>query len=391
MIKRLLLAAAVILNIAACNNKKHAQDEAIIKTENMTINQDSALYLFIGTYTQTDSKGIYIYMLDTINGNSKYISEVEVGNPSYLTLSKDERFVYSVSENDNETSPVSAYSFNKENGNLTFINSIPAGGAAPCYINTDETNSHLVTANYSSGSITAINIAADGSLVGGSQQIVTFLGKGTDTERQSQPHLHCVQFSPDYKYLFANDLGTDKIHKMDLNKTNDEGKFLSLATPPFFSAGAGSGPRHLEFHPNGKYAYLITELSGEVLVYDYENGGLHEKQRIVADSLQAKGSADIHITPNGKFLYASNRLQGDGIAIFSIGQDGTLTKIGYQETGIHPRNFAITPNGKLLLVACRDSNVIQVFSIDQNTGQLENLYKDIAIDMPACLKFTSCK
>ncbi len=391
MIKRLLLAAAVILNIAACNNKKHAQDEAIIKTENMTINQDSALYLLIGTYTQTDSKGIYIYMLDTINGNSKYISEVEVENPSYLTLSKDERFVYSVSENDNETSPVSAYSFNKENGNLTFINSLPAGGAAPCYINTDETNSHLVTANYSSGSITAINIAADGSLVEGSQQIVTFLGKGTDPERQSQPHLHCVQFSPDYKYLFANDLGTDKIHKMDLNKTNDEGKFLSLATPPFFSTGAGSGPRHLEFHPNGKYAYLITELSGEVLVYDYENGGLHEKQRIVADSLQAKGSADIHITPNGKFLYASNRLQGDGIAIFSIGQDGTLTKIGYQETGIHPRNFAITPNGKLLLVACRDSNVIQVFSIDQNTGQLENLYKDIAIDMPVCLKFASCK
>ena len=131
MIKRLLLAAAVILNIAACNNKKHAQDEAIIKTENMTINQDSALYLLIGTYTQTDSKGIYIYMLDTINGNSKYISEVEVENPSYLTLSKDERFVYSVSENDNETSPVSAYSFNKENGNLTFINSLPAGGAAP--------------------------------------------------------------------------------------------------------------------------------------------------------------------------------------------------------------------------------------------------------------------
>lgn len=391
MIKRLLLAAAIILNTAACSNKKQAQDEAIIKTENMTINQDSALYLLIGTYTQTDSKGIYIYMLDTINGNSKYISEVEVENPSYLALSKDEGFVYSVSENDNETSPVSAYSFNKENGNLTFINSLPAGGAAPCYINTDETNSHLVTANYSSGSITAINIAADGSLVEGSQQIVTFLGKGADPERQSQPHLHCVQFSPDYKYLFASDLGTDKIHKMDLNKTNNEDKFLSLATPPFFSTGSGSGPRHLEFHPNGKYAYLITELSGEVLVYDYENGGLHEKQRIVADSLQAKGSADIHITPNGKFLYASNRVQGDGIAMFSIAQDGTLTKIGYQETGIHPRNFAITPNGKLLLVACRDSNVIQVFSIDQNTGLLENLYKDISIDMPVYLKFASCE
>lgn len=382
----------VALGISACGKKKQIQDEEIIKNEHMAINKDSALYLIVGTYTQTESKGIYVYLLDTVNGNSKYISEVEVENPSYLTLSKDERFVYSVSENDDETSPVSAYSFNKENGNLTFINSLPAGGAAPCYINTDETNSHLVTANYSSGSITAISIASDGSLVGGSQQIVTFLGKGTDPERQSQPHLHCVQFSPDYKYLFANDLGTDKIHKMDLNKTNDEGKFLSLATPPFFSAGAGSGPRHLEFHPNGRYAYLITELSGEVLIYDYENGGLHEKQRIVADSLQAKGSADIHITPNGKFLYASNRLNGDGIAIFSVNSnDGTLTKIGYQGTGIHPRNFAITPNSKLLLVACRDSNVIEIFAINENTGLLENLYKNISIDMPVCLKLASTK
>ncbi len=200
-----------------------------------------------------------------------------------------------------------------------------------------------------------------------------------------------MAYSPDEKYLFANDLGTDKIHKFDVNP-GGQTNYLNAGVPADFKVADGSGPRHLEFHPNGKFAYLINEMSGAVIAFDYDNhkGYLIQTQSIQADTLNAKGSGDIHVTPDGKFLYASNRLKGDGLAIFSINQhDGKLTKVGYQETGIHPRNFVITPNGKFLLVASRDNNTIQVFLIDRKTGLLENTNKDIELDKPVCLKFVS--
>ena len=151
---------------------------------------------------------------------------------------------------------------------------------------------------------------------------------------------------------------------------------------------AGSGPRHLTFSPNGHYAYLINELSGTVIAFEYKDGDLKEIQTIAADTVNAQGSADIHISPDGKFLYASNRLKADGIAIFNIHPDnGMLAKAGYQLTGIHPRNFIITPNGKYLLVACRDSNVIQVYERDADTGLLTDVHQDIKVDKPVCIKF----
>ena len=149
----------------------------------------------------------------------------------------------------------------------------------------------------------------------------------------------------------------------------------------------GEGPRHTEFHPNGRFAYVIGELSGNVTTMQYANGKFTVVQSIEADSLHASGSADIHISPDGRFLYASTRLKGDGIAIFAINAtDGTLTKVGYQPTGIHPRNFIITPDGRFLLCACRDSNVIQVFSINPASGLLVDTHRDIAFSKPVCLK-----
>ncbi|MEG1564080.1 MAG: beta-propeller fold lactonase family protein, partial [Bacteroides sp.] len=150
----------------------------------------------------------------------------------------------------------------------------------------------------------------------------------------------------------------------------------------------GSGPRHLTFSPNGKFAYLISELSGNVTVFDYADGRLNQIQSITADTLRAKGSADIHLSPDGKYLYASNRLKEDGIAIFAADEvKGTLAKVGYQLTGIHPRHFNITPNGMFLLVACRDSNLIQVFERDTSTGLLTDTGKNISINKPACVQF----
>lgn len=382
MLKQIISMSVSALLLAGCSNKSTTQ----AAKSDPDLNQ---MYMLVGTYTSGESKGIYVYKLDTVTGTSSYVSEIHVENPSYLTLDPSEKYVYAVTEDEGETSAANAFSFDKKDGKLTFINKQLTRGGAPCYINIDQTGKHVVTANYLGGSITAFTVDDKGGL-NPSPKVISFTGKGIDKDRQTQPHLHCVQFSPNYKYLFADDLGTDKIHKFDVNATGKE--FLTTGSPESFSTKAGSGPRHLVFHPNGKYAYLITELSGDVVVFDYNssNGDLAEKQTVKADSLDAKGSADIHISPDGKFVYASNRLKGDGIAIFSVNQnDGTLTKTGYQDTGIHPRNFALTPNGKLLLVANRDSDRIQVFKVDQQTGLLENTGFDIQLDMPVCIKFAS--
>ena len=229
-------------------------------------------------------------------------------------------------------------------------------------------------------------IASDGSL--GEANIFSFEGGTPGSSRQEAPHLHCIYVSPDERYLFANDLGTDRIYKFDLKV---EGEELSLqeGSPSFFSLPVGEGPRHAEFHPNGKWLYLLSELSGNVVVLDYEEGNLSPIQFIEADSLHAAGSADIHVSPDGRFLYASNRLKGDGIAIFEINQeDGMLKRIGYQPTGKHPRNFIITSNGKYLLCACRDSNIIQIFTIDSTTGLLQDTKQTIQRRKPVCLTFT---
>ncbi|WP_407481650.1 lactonase family protein [Elizabethkingia meningoseptica] len=344
------------------------------------------MYMLAGTYTAKGSKGIYVYRVNTETGKSRYVSEIAVEDPSYLVFSKNGKYVYTVTEKeDQQNSKVNAFSFDKKTGKLSFINSKPAGGGAPCHINVSPDGKRIITANYMGGSITEYAVNNDGSL-GDTTQNIEFSGNGADKERQTQPHLHFVTFTPDAKYLFADDLGTDKIYKYQLNTNGDQ--LLSEGTPSAVKVKEGSGPRHLTFHPNGKYAYLITEISGDVIAFNYKDGNLSEFQTVKADTLNARGSADIHISPNGKFLYASNRLKGDGIAVFSINpQNGSLTKAGYQPTGVHPRNFVITPNGKLLMVANRDSDQIQVFKIDSKTGLLKNTNQDIKLSMPVCLKF----
>jgi 6-phosphogluconolactonase len=381
----ILIGALVLTGCSNINKRSNTEGTSSDQSENIGQNE---MYMLVGTYTSGESKGIYVYKLDTVTGTSKYISEVEVDNPSYLVVDKTEKYIYAVTEDEGiETSAANAFSFDKKDGKLKFINKQLTGGGAPCHINIDASGKHVITANYLGGSLTTFATREDGGLEP-ALQAISFVGKGVDRDRQTQSHIHFTEFTPDGKYLFADDLGTDKIHKFNVN--NNDSNYLSIGTPPAFKIKDGSGPRHLEFHPNGKFAYLITEMSGEVVVFDYKEGNLSEIQTIKADTLNAKGSGDIHVSPDGKFVYASNRLKGDGIAIFSVNQsDGKLTKVGYQSTGIHPRNFAITPNGKLLLVATRDSDLIQVFKVDPNTGLLENTEHDIKLDMPVCIKFLS--
>lgn len=363
----------------SCTTKKKTYMETTGKNE---------LTMIVGTYTSGDSKGIYSFRFNEEDGSADSLSEVAVENPSYLTPSSDGKFVYAVSEFNDERAAANAFAFDREKGTFQLLNTQKTGGEDPCYIITNGNN--VVTANYSGGSISVFPIAGDGSLLPASE-VLKFEGSGVDKERQEKAHLHCVRITPDGKYLFADNLGTDQIHKYIINpNANAENKetFLEEGTPAVYEVEAGSGPRHLTFAPDGKYAYLINELSGTVIAFQYNDGELKEIQTIAADTVGAKGSGDIHISPDGKFLYASNRLKADGIAIFSINpENGMLTKAGYQLTGIHPRNFIITPNGKYLLAACRDSNVIQVYERDPDTGLLTDTHKDIQVDKPVCVKF----
>lgn len=395
--RKILIASFAIISMMACTGKNTSNNQIDNQASNTPdsllnamsqISDATSMYLLIGTYTSRSSEGIYVHQFDTVSGYSKSISMTKIDNPSYLTLSDDQKFVYAVSENDDITAAASAYSFDKTRGELTLLNTQPTQGASPCYITVDNSGRHVVTANYSGSNITTFNTNADGSL-SSTSDVISFTGKSTHPTRQTKPHLHCVRFTPDNKYLFATDLGTDRIYKFEV-KDGNNGVYLKQGTPSSFSLKGGSGPRHIEFHPNGKYVYAITEISGDVVGYKYNNGNLEQMQTIKADTLNAQGSGDIHITPDGKYLYVSNRLKGDGIAIFSINQSsGQLTKIGYTETGVHPRNFTITPSGRFLLVACRDNNAIQVYEIDRATGLLINKNRDIIIDKPVCLQFAS--
>lgn len=381
MIKFIITICIISMTTISCTSKKAARTES-----SDTVNQE--LTMLVGTYTAGDSKGIYSFRFNEETGTATALSEAEVENPSYLTPSADGKYVYAVSEFNNEQAAVNALAFDKEKGTFQLLNSQKTGGEDPCYIITNGNN--VITANYSGGSISVFPLAKDGSLLPASD-IIEFEGSGADKERQEKPHLHCVCITPDGKYLFADNLGTDQIHKFIINPNADaENKesFLKEGSPAVFEVDAGSGPRHLTFAPNGNYAYLINELSGTVIAFEYKDGDLEEIQTIAADTVGAKGSGDIHISPDGKFLYASNRLKADGIAIFRIdSENGKLTKAGYQLTGIHPRNFIITPNGKYLLVACRDSNVIQVYERNADTGLLSDIHKDIKVDKPVCIKF----
>ena len=358
------------------------------------MDSNNRLFLAVGTYTSDEgSQGIYLYRFDILTGESDSAGMTEVSNPSYLTFSPDEQYLYAVAENNEQQSAVHAFSFDKHNGTLQPINSQKTNGAAPCYITIDAMGHNVHTANYGGGSISSFQVNDDGSL-SPLLSLIRFSGSGPDTLRQQQPHLHSVAYSPDGLFLFAADLGNDKLYRFDVlerpflgQPVIQKNSMTEIETPP------GTGPRHFAFHPDGgRYLYLLGELSGKVVVYAHHRGELVQKQVIAADSLQAGGSADIHVSPDGRFLYASNRLQADGIAIFAIDrEEGTLTKVGYQPTATHPRNFVITPNGKYLLVASRDENRIQVFSVDETSGLLTNTHQDILVHKPVCMKFATTR
>jgi len=347
--------------------------------------QKSDYNLIIGTYTNGGkSEGIYVYGFDTSTGDFKARSVVKTENPSYLTVSSDNKFVYSVNES-GDKSAVSAFAFDGIKGELKFLNQLPTEGADPCYIITD--GKHVISANYSGGNASVFGIQKDGAL-GPLKQLVQHSGKSVNRSRQNSSHVHMVQFTPDRKYLVVNDLGTDKIYIYKYNAGLSREVLVandSIATDP------GSGPRHITFSKDGKYAYLIQELDGGVSVFSYNEGLLKKIQsvKITEDEFTGEnGAADIHISPDGKFLYASNRGSENKITIFAIEKGGLLNKTGQISTeGRGPRNFVIDPSGKFLLVANQATDEVVIFERDTETGALKDTGKRIKTAAPVCLIF----
>ncbi len=347
-------------------------------------------YLFVGTYTSGASKGIYVYDFNSNTGDLKWVSNTDSSaNPSFLAVAADGKHLYAVNEVSRQQSGfIASYSFDKKTGKLSFINKQSSGRENPCHVSITKNGKWVVVANYTGGSLAAFPVNADGSLQPFSQHII-HTGKGVNKERQEKAHVHSVFFSPDEKFLFSPDLGTDQvsIYQFTPGKTQP----LESAANPFISAEPGSGPRHLDFSPDGKYVYLIQEMSGTVSAFSYQHGEMKLLQTIAThtpDYTGQPGSADIHLSPDGKFLYASNRGQENNIAIFSVNTiSGKLTPAGYQSTnGVQPRNFIIDPSGRYLLVANQKTSNIVVFKRDSKTGQLTATGKDIEVPNPVCLK-----
>lgn len=346
-------------------------------------------YLLVSGYTRTlPDKGIAVYDFNTQTGELKFHAVTGgIENPSYLAVSRNGKYVYAVSEKNKGT--VVAYRFNRLLGKLDSINQSPVGGRGPCYVSTDDAATHVFIANYSDGSLSAIKLNKDGSLDTTAIQTIQHSGSSINKDNQSGPHVHSMVLSPDNNYVLCADLGIDRVYTYRFAAQSHSP--LSEASPAYAEVTPGSGPRHIIFHPNGKYVYVVNELNGSVDAFNYSDGKLQHKQTITMLPEGFSGTieaADIHISPDGKFLYASNREERNEIIIYSIGKEGMLRFAGRQSVmGAAPRNFVIDPSGKYVLVANQNSNEVILFQRNAVTGLLKFTGKKISATAPSCLKF----
>jgi 6-phosphogluconolactonase len=353
-------------------------------------------YMLVGTYTSGKSEGIYVYSF-TSHGEFKLVSSVKAANPSFLTVSPNQKFVYAVTEsadtivNANGGS-VTAFAFDAINGRLTEVNRQPSAGNHPCYIDISKTGNWLAVGNYSSGSVSILPVEKDGS-AGEPAQVIKHNGSGPNAARQKSAHVHASVFSANNKMLYVPDLGIDKVVKYNFDEATGQ---LSPAVQPFFPVQPGSGPRHIDFTKNDNYAYLMEEMTGTVTAFKNSNGAMTAIQTISShpEGYTGKvGSADIHVSPDGKFLYCSNRGESNTIAIFAIDRaTGKLQLLGHESTrGLVPRNFNFDPTGNFLLVANQQSDNITIFSRNKSTGMLTYTGKQIEVPNPVCIKWVAGK
>lgn len=336
--------------------------------------------LIASSYGTPGEATVRTYEFDSATGTAEPVDSLHgLSNPSFVAATPDGGIILTANENDGSAA------------GLTVLRRTAPGryapgmfrqteGNGPCHVAIAPNGRFAVTSNYSGGSISIFPFdVAQFSL--GEPKVVQFEGCGADSIRQAQPHAHFTTFTPDGSLMITDDLGTDRLHIFPIGRDG----FPDTAAMTDMYISPGGGPRHLVFAPNGHHAYLINEIDGMVTHLIYDGKTLAPRDRILADYQHGQGSGDIHISPDGRFIYVSNRLRGDGIAIFAVDEaTGALSPVGFTPTGRHPRNFMISPDGAWLLVACRDDNRIEIYSRDTDSGTL--LYRSsIPATRPVCL------
>ena len=355
------------------------------------VETQQSLLVFITAFTVDDNGAIHAYHLDLETGQLHHQNRTtDVENPFFLALSPDRKYLYAIHEpgefGQGDNGQVAAYKIEDEGGKLTLLNRQPTQGSSACYVAVDADGHTLLTANYQNGTVVSYPIHTDGSL-GEAVSFIQHEGSSINPDRQQEPHAHCFVISPDNHYAYSADLGIDKVMNYRLEAATAT---LSPNRQPFVRLHPGAGPRHFTFHPQQPFAYVINELDSTVTMFDYDpaSGTLLEQQTIstIPDTFDGiTHCADLKITPNGRFLYGTNRGH-DSIAAYTINHNGRLSLIDIEPSGAEqPQNLAITPDGRLLLCANMAGNRVVVFSIDPQTGQISPTGQSVSIPMPSCI------
>jgi 6-phosphogluconolactonase len=350
--------------------------------------------VYVGTYTKTQSKGIYVYKLAAATGNLTSLGlAAESRDPSFLAVDPAHRYLYASNEIEDyqgqRSGSVSAFAIDRSSAKLTALNVVPSGGPGPAHLSVDHSGKWVLVANYRVGSVGLFPILTDGRL-GAIAADLPHSGHSINPKRQQGPHAHSVYVSPDNRFAVSPDLGTDQVYVYRF----DAGRGSLVANdPPFVSVAPGTGPRHLAFDPRGRFAYLVQEFGGIVTAFswDGDHGVLHQIQTFAGAPPEYHGynnCAEVFVHPSGKFLYVSNRGH-DSIGVYAIDPlHGRLTPIEYVSTqGKTPRNFAIDPTGSYLIVANQESDSLVAFRIDAKSGHLTPTGQKLEVPAPACVVF----
>lgn len=340
---------------------------------------------YVGTYTKGESKGIYSFILNTTDSSITDIKlAAELDNPTYLAVSEDNQNLYSVAK-EGEMGGVVAFSVTSKTGELTHLNSQLLEGSSPCHVSVGSKKRNIFSANYHKGTIESYLLNNDGTILPPTS-VIEHIGSGPDP-RQEKAHTHYSSFTPDEKYVVAVELGCDKIFTYEVS---DDGVLREVHS---LSLRAGSGPRHMTFHPKLNIAYVMTEFSSEVVVLSYNanDGSFTEIQSISTlptGFLENNQGSAIHISSDGQHVYAGNRGH-NSIALFQVNEhNGELSFVERTSTeGNWPRDFALDPTEKFLVASNQESSNLVLFAREQSTGKLTLIKSDISVPNPVCVKF----
>lgn len=346
--------------------------------------------LFVGTYSNTGSKGIYVFRFDTETGEltPTYNTNGEVNGPGFLSLSADGQYLYAGTDAKADSSYISAFKIDTANGKLEFLDRQYSGGKNAIYLSVNPQQTFVAAVNYFSGTLAVFPRKSKGNIMPYTQ-LIQFEGSSINPDRQTESHPHSAVFSPDGKQLFVPDLGSDKIWVFNFDNSTTEP--LTAADPPFIAVEPGSGPRHLVFHPNGSFAYLVSELSGTIDTYAYGKGTLTFVSRQVLHPRDIEGpygSADIHVAPDGRYIVASNRGKQNNLVSFYIDQGSGKPVVSSGQVpsgGETPRNFCISRDGAWVIVANQNSDNIEVFERQPNLGILKPTKQRVSVPQPTCV------